>query len=95
MDRPLLGVGGLRNVAQKHCRSDDVLASPSELWGVVPLVHDVTLDLAGVTPGATHWVVCMGRNVLHRARRCRRQLVQPPSSKLLGVLLCKREGPRM
>ena len=94
VDRPLLGVDGLGNTTQKHCRSGDVLASLSELWGVVPLVHDVALDLAGVTPGAARRVTRLGRNVLHRARRCRRQLVQPPSSKLLGVLLCKREGPR-
>ena len=52
MDRLLLGVNGLGNTAQKHCHSGDVLASPSELWGVVPLVHDVTLDLAGMTSGA-------------------------------------------
>ena len=65
VDRPLLGVDGLGNAVQKHCRSGDVLACPSELWGVVPLVHDVALDLAGVTSCAAHWVTCMGRNVLH------------------------------
>ena len=52
VDRPLLGVDGLGNAAQKHCHNGDVLASSSELWGVVPLVHYFTLDLAGVTPGA-------------------------------------------
>ena len=52
VDRPLLGVDGLGNAAQKHCRSSNVLASPSELWGIVPLVHDVASDLAGATLGA-------------------------------------------
>ena len=68
--RPLLG-----SVAQKHCRSGDVLASPSELWEVILLIHDVMLDLAGVTPGATRRAMRMGRNVLHRAHRRRRRLV--------------------
>ena len=36
VDRPLLGVYGLKNAAQKHCRNGDVLASPSELWGSFP-----------------------------------------------------------
>ena len=65
MDRPLLGVDGLGNTAQKHYRSGDVLASPSELWGVVPLIHDVVLDLAGPPPGIARQVMRMGRNVLH------------------------------
>ena len=47
-------VDGLGNTMQKHCRSDDVLASLSELWGVVPLIYDVTLDLAGATLGTAH-----------------------------------------
>ena len=76
VDRLLLGVDGLRNTAQKHCRGSDVLASLSELWGIVPLIHDVVLDLAG----ATGWAMRMGRNVLYRARRCRRRLVLPPLS---------------
>ena len=49
VDRPLLGVDGLGNATQKHCRSGDVLVSPSKLWGIVPLVHDVALNLAGMT----------------------------------------------
>ena len=65
VDRPLLGVDGLENATQKHCRSSDVLASPSELWGVIPLVHDVALDLADATPGAARRVMRMGLNVLH------------------------------
>ena len=80
VDRPLLGVDGLGNAAQKHCCNSDVLASPSELWEIVPLVHDVMLDLAGVTPVAARQVMRMGRNVLHRACRRRRRLVLPPSS---------------
>jgi len=65
VDHLFLGVVRLRKTAQKHCRSGDVLASLSELWGVIPFIHDVALDLAGVTPGATHQVTRMGRNVLH------------------------------
>ena len=75
VDRPLLGVHGLGNAAQKHCHSSDVLASPSELWGIVSLVHDVVLDLAGMTPGATRRAMRIGRNVLYQARRRRRRLV--------------------
>ena len=37
VDRQLLGVDGLGNAAQKHCRGGDVLASPSKLWGSFPL----------------------------------------------------------
>ena len=65
MDRLPLGVNELRNTAHKHCRSGDVLASPSELWGIIPLVHDVMLDLAGTTPGFACQVMRKGRNVLH------------------------------
>ena len=36
VDRPLLGIDGFGNAAQKHCRSGNVLASPSELWGLFP-----------------------------------------------------------
>ena len=43
VDCPFLGVDGLGNAAQKHCRSGDVLASPSELWEIVPIVYDVML----------------------------------------------------
>ena len=63
IDYPLLGVNGLGNAAQKHCRSGDVLASPGELREIVPLVHDVVLDLAGVTLGVARRVMHMGRNV--------------------------------
>ena len=80
MDRPLLRVNGLGNATQKHYRIGDVLASPSELWGIVPPVQDVALDLAGVTPGIANWVTHVWRSVLHRARRRRLRLVLPPLS---------------
>ena len=65
VDRPLLGVDGLGNVAQKRCRSSDVLASPSELWDVIPLVHDVGLDLTGATLGVARRAMRVGRNGLY------------------------------
>ena len=68
MDRPLLGVDRLGNAVQKHCCSSDVLASSSEVWEIVPLIHGVMLYLVGVTPGAACRVMRMGRNVLHRAQ---------------------------
>ena len=74
MHRSLRGVDGLGNTTQKHCYSSDVLTSPSELWEIVPLVHDVMLDLTG----ATRQAMRMGRNVLYRAHRCRWRLVLPP-----------------
>ena len=80
MDRPLLGVDGLGNTTQKHCRSSDVLASLSELWGIVPPVHDVALDLAGVTPGAAHRATRTGRIVVHRVHQRRWWMVLPPLS---------------
>ena len=80
VDRLLLGVDGLGNAAQKHCRSSDVLDSPSKLREIVPLVHDVVLDLAGVTLGTAHRVMCIGRNMLHRACRHKQRLVLPPLS---------------
>jgi len=64
VDHLLLGVDGLGKATQKHHRSGDVLASPSELWGIVPPVHDVTLDLAGVTPSVAHRVTRMWRLTL-------------------------------
>ena len=60
VDRPLLGVNRLGNATQKHRRSGDVLASPSELWGIVPLVDNVALDLAGATLGAARWLCAWG-----------------------------------
>ena len=65
VDRLFLGVVQLGKAAQKHHHSGDVLASPSELWGIVPLVDNVALDLAGATLGAARRVTRMGRNVLH------------------------------
>jgi len=80
VDHPLLGVDGLGNVAQKHYHSNDVLASPSKLREIVPIVHDVVLDLTGATPSDTCWVMRTGRNVLYRLRRRRRRLVVLPLS---------------
>ena len=67
VDHLLLGVDRLWKATQKHRRSGDVLASLSELWGIIPPVHDVALDLAGATTDAPRWVSRMGRSVLHRA----------------------------
>ena len=67
VDHLLLGVDELGNATQKHCHSSDILASLSELWGIIPLIHDVMLDLASMTPGAAHWVMSMGCNMPHRA----------------------------
>ena len=80
MDRLFLRVVRLGEAAQKHCRSGDVLIGPSELWGIVPPIDDVALDLAGVTPGVAHWVTRMGRIVVRRARQRRWCLVLPPLS---------------
>ena len=61
-------------------RANNVLASLSELCGIVPLIHDVVLDLTGMALGATRRVMCMRRNMLHRMRRRWRRLVLPPLS---------------
>ena len=53
VDCPLLRVDGLGNTTKKHCCSNDILASPGELWDIISLVHDVALDLTGATLGAT------------------------------------------
>ena len=78
MDYLFLGVGRFGDTMQKHRHSSDVLASLSELRGVVPPVQDVVLDLTGVTPGAAHQVTCVRCSVLRRACRRRWQLVLPP-----------------
>ena len=67
MDHLFLGVVRLGKATQKHCHGGDVLASPSELWGIVPPIRDVMLDLAGVTPGASHRVTHMGHIMVRRA----------------------------
>ena len=66
MDRLFLGVIQLGKATQNHHRRGDILASPSELWGIVPPVHDVALDLSGVTPSASRWVTHMGHNMVRR-----------------------------
>ena len=80
MDRLFLRVVRLGKATQKHYRGGDVLASLSELWGIIPPIHDVVLDLAGVTPGVARRVTRMGRSVLCQARRRRWQLALPPLS---------------
>ena len=80
VDRLLLWVDRLRKAMQKHPYRGDVLASPSELWGIVPPVDDVALDLAGATLGAARRVTHAGRNMLPRACQRRRWLVLPPLS---------------
>ena len=67
MDCLFLGVGRLGEVAQKHLRSSDVLASPSKLRGVIPSVQYVTLDLTGMIPSAARRVTRMWCCVMHRA----------------------------
>ena len=80
VDCPLLRVDGLENTAEKHCCGNDILAGPGELWDIVPLIHDVVLDLTSATLGATRWAMRMGRNVARRACRRRRRLALPPLS---------------
>ena len=60
VDRLFLGVDRLWKATQKHRHNSDVLASPSELWGIIPPIHDVALDLAGMTPGTARRVTHMG-----------------------------------
>ena len=77
MDRLFLGVVRLGKATQKHCRSDDVLIGPSKLWGIVPPVHGVALDLMGMTSGAACRFMRTGRSVVHRACWRSQWLVQP------------------
>ena len=80
VDRLLLGVDKLWKAAQKHRHSGDVLASPSKLWGIIPPVHDVALDLASATLGVARRVMRTGRSVVRRARWRRWRLVLPALS---------------
>ena len=80
MDRLLLWVDRLGKATQKHCRNGDDLVSPRELWGIVPPIHDVALDLAGAMLGTARRVTHMGRSVVRRARQRRWRLVLPPLS---------------
>ena len=68
VDRLLLWVDRLRKAAQKHRCRGDVLTIPSELWGIVPPVDDVALNLAGATSGVARRVMCTGQIVECRAR---------------------------
>ena len=76
----LLGVVRLGKATQKHRHRGDVLTSLSELWGIISSVHDVALDLAGVTPGAASRVMRTWRSVLRREHRRRWRLALPPLS---------------
>ena len=67
MDHLFMRVVRLGQAAQKHCRGGDVLIGPSKLWGIVPLIHGVALDLTGVTPGAARLSMRTGRSVVRRA----------------------------
>ena len=80
VDHLFLWVDGLRKATQKHRRRGDVLTSPSELWGIVPPVDDVALNLAGATLGAARRFTCTRRGVLHQARQRRWWLVLQPLS---------------
>ena len=80
MDRLFLGVVQLGKATQKHRRRGDVLASLSELWGIVPPIYDVTLDLAGVTLGAARRVTRTRRIMMRRACERRWRLVLLPLS---------------
>ena len=83
----LLGVDRLGKAMQKHRRGGNVLASPSELRGIISSVQDVALDLIGATPGAARRVTRVWRSVLRRACQRRWQLALPPLSQLFAVLL--------
>ena len=80
VDCLLLGVDRLWKAAQKHRRSSDVLASSSELRGVIPSIQDVALDLTGATPRDAHRVTRDWRSMLHRAHQRMWWLALPPSS---------------
>ena len=77
MDRLFMRVVRLGQAAQKHCHGGDVLVRPSEVRGIVSPVHGAALDLMGVTPGAAHRSMRMGRSVVRRARWRSRWLMQP------------------
>ena len=64
VDPLLLGVDRLWKATQKHRRSGDVLASLSELWGIISSVQNVALDLTGAIPGAARRVTLVWRSVL-------------------------------
>ena len=67
----------LGQTAQKHCCGGDVLIGPSELWGIVPLVHGVVLDSMGATLGVACRFMRTGHSVVRRAHWRSRRLVQP------------------
>ena len=64
---PIPRVGRLREAAQKHRRSSDVLASLSKLRGVIPSIQYVMLDLTGTIASTAHRVTRMWCSVMHQA----------------------------
>ena len=80
MDHLLLWVDRLGKATQKHRRRGNILASPSKLWGIVPPVDDVALNLAGATPGTARRVTRTGRNMVCQTHQRRWRLVLPPLS---------------
>ena len=80
MDRLFMRVVQLGQAAQKHCRDGDVLIGPSELWGIVPPIHGVVLDLTGAPLGTAHRSMHAGHSVGHQASRRSWWLMQPLSS---------------
>ena len=85
----------LGEAAQEHCRSGNVMTSPSELWGIGPPNRGVALDLTGVTPSAVRRSMRIGHSVVRRARWCGWWLMLPLSSWILPVLTCELRGLRM
>ena len=77
MDRLFMRVVWLGQATQKHCRGGDVLVRPSKVWGIVPPIHGVVLDLTGVTPGVARRSMRMGHSVVRRARWRSWWLMQP------------------
>ena len=80
MDRLFLGVVQLGKATQKHRRRGDVLTSLSKLWGIVPPIHDIALDLAGMALGAAHRVTHTGHIAVRPTHRRRWWLVLPTLS---------------
>ena len=83
VDDLFLGVVRLEKAAQKHCRSGDVLASPSELWGIIPSVDYVVLDLTGATLSTTCGVMCVWRSML-----CCAYVTQRPAPGIVPTMSC-------
>ena len=68
LDCLFLGVGRLEEAAQKHRRSNDVLAGVSELRGIILLRQDVLMNLAGASTSTACQVASMQTSVLRQWR---------------------------